>query len=60
MLGQQGGFNAISAVRARLDDDKDQGLPIPSVKYNIVPVGPDPTVMLVTKRERRVFRQPSR
>jgi len=41
MLGQQGRFNAISAVRARLGDDKDQELPIPNVKYNIVPVDSD-------------------
>ncbi len=51
MLGQQGRFNAISAVRARLGNGKDQGLSIPNVKYNIAPVDSDGLVYRRTAAE---------
>lgn len=50
-VGQQGVFNAISAVRARLGNGKEAGLSIPNFNYNIAPVDSDGLVYRRTAAE---------
>ncbi len=50
-FGQQNVFNAISAVRARLGNGKEQGLSIPNFQYNIAPVDGDGLVYRRTAAE---------
>ena len=51
LFGQQNVFNAISAVRARLGNGKDQGLSIPNFPDNIAPVDGDGLVYRRTAGE---------
>ena len=44
-------FNAISAVRARLGNGKDEGLSIPNIPDNIAPVDSDGLVYRRTAAE---------
>ncbi len=50
-FGQQGVFNAISAVRARLGNGKEAGLSIPNFNYNIAPVDSDGLIYRRTSAE---------
>ncbi len=50
-FGQQNVFNAISAVRAKLGNGKEQGLSIPNFNYNIAPVDSDGLVYRRTAAE---------